>query len=199
MVSLQDIQNARKAIAPYVKYTPLCRSLFLNNLCKSDVFLKLENLQTTSSFKARGAFNKLLHLTQKEESLGIITASAGNHGQALAYAAQKLGLPAKIVVPENTPCIKVDGIRKWGADLVLYGEDYDEAEQKAKELAKKDKCAYISSYDDKLIVAGPGTAGLEIIEALPTVDVVIVPVGGGGLISGVSIAKKSLKSTVRIG
>ena len=198
MVSLQDIQNARKAIAPYVKCTPLCRSLFLSNLCRCDVFLKLENLQTTSSFKVRGAFNKLLHLTQKEESLGIITASAGNHGQAVAYAAQKLGLPAKIVVPENTPSVKVDGIRKWGADLVLYGDGYDEAEQKAKELAKKDKCAYISPYDDALIVAGHGTAGLEIIEALPTVDVVIVPVGGGGLISGISIAIKSLKSTVRI-
>src|SRR4030066_1808967 len=175
MISLQDIQNARKAISPYVKCTPLCRSLFLSNLCRCDVFLKLENLQTTSSFKVRGAFNKLLHLTQREESLGIITASAGNHGQAVAYAAQKLGLPAKIVVPENTPCVKVAGIRKWGADLVLYGDGYDEAEQKAKELPKKTKGAYISPYDDGLIVAGHGTAGLEIIEALPTVDIVIVP------------------------
>jgi len=198
MISLQDIQNARKAISPYVKCIPLRRSLFLSNLCSSNIFLKLENLQTTSSFKVRGAFNKLLHLTQKEESLGIITASAGNHGQAVAYAAQKLGLPAKIVVPETTPCVKVDGIRKWGADLVLYGDGYDEAEQKAKELAKKDKCAYISSYDDKLIVAGHGTAGLEIIEALPTVDGVIVPVGGGGLISGISIAIKSLKPSVKL-
>src|SRR3989337_2485468 len=198
MISLQDIQNARKAIAPYVKCTPLCRSLFLSNQCNCDVFLKLENLQTTSSFKVRGAFNKLLHLTQREESLGIITASAGNHGQAVAYAAQKLGLPAKIVVPETTPSVKIDGIRKWGADLVLYGDGYDEAEQKAKELAKKDKCAYISSYDDKLIVAGHGTAGLEIIEALPTVDVVMVPVGGGGLISGISIAIKSLKPSVKL-
>jgi threonine dehydratase len=197
MISLEGIQNARKAIAPYVKCTPLCRSLFLSNLCNCDVFLKLENLQTTSSFKVRGAFNKLLHLTQKEESLGIITASAGNHGQAVAYAAQKLGFSAKIVVPETTPRVKVDGIRKWGADLVLYGDGYDEAEQKAKELAKKDKCAYISPYDDELIVAGHGTAGLEIIEALPTVDVVIVPVGGGGLISGISIAVKSLKSSVK--
>src|SRR4030066_2276024 len=132
MISLQDIQNARKAIAPYVKCTPLCRSLFLSNLCRSNVFLKLESLQTTSSFKVRGAFNKLLHLSRREESLGIITASAGNHGQGGAYPAQKLGLPAKIVVPETTPCVKVDGIRKWGADLVLYGEDYDEAEQKDK-------------------------------------------------------------------
>jgi threonine dehydratase len=197
-ISLEDIQNARKAIVPFVKGTPLCRSLFLSNLCHCDVFLKLENLQTTGSFKVRGAFNKLLHLTQKEESLGIITASAGNHGQAVAYAAQKLGLPTKIVVPETTPCVKVDGIRKWGADLVLYGDGYDEAEQKAKGLAKKDKCAYISPYDDELIVAGHGTAGLEIIEAHPTVDVVIVPVGGGGLISGISIAVKSLKPSVKL-
>jgi threonine dehydratase len=198
MISLQDIQNARKAISPYVKCTPLCRSLFLSNLCRCDVFLKLENLQTTSSFKVRGAFNKLLHLSRREESLGIITASAGNHGQAVAYAAQKLGLSAKVVVPETTPSIKVEGIKKWGADLVLYGDDYDEAEQKAKELAKKDRCAYISPYDDELIVAGHGTAGLEIIEALPAVDVVIVPVGGGGLISGISIAIKSLKPSVKL-
>src|SRR4030042_4281642 len=136
MISLQDIQNARKAIAPYVKCTPLCRSLFLSNLCHCDVFLKLENLQTTSSFKVRGAFNKLLHLTQREESLGIITASAGNHGQAVAYAAQKLGLPAKIVVPESTPHVKINGIRKYGADLVLFGDGYDAGQQKATVLAQ---------------------------------------------------------------
>src|SRR4030065_1121013 len=174
MISLQDIQNARKAIAPYIKCAPLCRSIFLSNLCRCNVFLKLENLQTTSSFKVRGAFNKLLHLTQREESLGIITASAGNHGQAVAYAAQKLGFPAKIVVPETTPHIKVNGIKKYGADLVLFGDNYDEAEQEAKELAKKDGCAYISPYDDKLIIAGHGTAGLEICEAPPSVCVVVV-------------------------
>jgi threonine dehydratase len=162
------------------------------------VFLKLENLQITRSFKVRGAFYKLLHLTREEKELGIITASAGNHGQAVAYAARKLNLPAKIVVPETTPHVKIEGIKKYGADLVLFGDSYDEAENEAKRLARKDGCAYISPYDDKLIIAGHGTAGLEIIEACPNVDVVVVPVGGGGLISGVSIAVKGIKPAVEI-
>lgn len=162
------------------------------------MFLKLENLQVTNSFKARGAFYKLLNLTKKEEQMGIITASAGNHGQAVAYAARKLGFPAKVVVPTTTPHVKVDGIRKWGADLVLFGDGYDEAEAKAKELARKDGCAYISPYNDEWIIAGHGTVGLEIVETLPNVDVVVVPMGGGGLISGVSIAVKSVKPTAEL-
>jgi threonine dehydratase len=198
MISLQDVQEARKAVAPFVKCTPLVRSQFLSNLCDGDVFLKLENLQITSSFKPRGAFNKLLHLSAEEKDKGIITASAGNHGQAVAFAAQKLGYPVRIVVPETTPKIKIDGIKKYGADLVLFGDTYDEAEQKAKELARKDGCAYISPYDDELIIAGHGTIGLEIIEALPNADTVIVPVGGGGLISGICIAIKSVKPNVQV-
>jgi threonine dehydratase len=198
MVSLQDIREAQTALAPFIKPTPLWRSLFLSNLCGGEVFLKLENLQITRSFKVRGAFYKLLHLTREEKELGIITASAGNHGQAVAYAARKLNLPAKIVVPETTPHVKIEGIRKYGADLVLFGDGYDEAEQEAKDLAKKDGCAYISPYDDKLIIAGHGTAGLEIVEACPNIDVIVVPVGGGGLISGVSIAVKGIKPTVEI-
>src|SRR4030067_962977 len=130
--------------------------------------------------------------------MGVITAAAGNHGQAVAYAAQKLGFPAKVVVPTTTPHVKVDGIRKWGADLILFGYSYDEAEAEAKELARKDGWAYVSPYDDELIISGHGTVGLEIVEACPDVDVVVVPVGGGGLISGVSIAVKSLKPNVEI-
>jgi threonine dehydratase len=198
MISLQDIKDARKAVAPFIKPTPLVRSVFLSNLCGCNVFLKLENLQVTKSFKVRGAFNKLLHLSRREKTLGIITASAGNHGQAVAYAAQKLGFQARVVVPVTTPHVKVEGIRRYGADLVLFGDGYDEAEREAKELAKKDECAYISPYDDKLIVAGHGTAGLEIVEELPNVDVIVVPVGGGGLISGVSIAAKGIKPDVTV-
>lgn len=197
VISLQEIQHARKAVAPFVRCTPLARSQFLSELCDGDVWLKLENLQITNSFKPRGAFNRLLRLSAKEK-VGIVTASAGNHGQAVAYAVQKLKFPARIVVPETTPKIKIDGIRKYGADLVLFGGTYDEAEQKAKELALKDGWAYISPYNDALTIAGHGTVGLEIIEALPNVDAVIVPVGGGGLVSGVSIAVKSVKPSVRI-
>jgi threonine dehydratase len=198
MISLEDIREAQKAIALYIKCTPLVYSVYLSRLCCGRVFLKLENQQVTNSFKVRGAFNKLLNLTKREERMGIITASAGNHGQAVAYAAQKLGFPAKVVVPTTTPHVKVDGIRKWGADLVLFGDGYDEAEAKAKELAKKDGCAYISPYDDKWIIAGQGTAGLEIVEALPNVNAVVVPVGGGGLISGISIAVKNIKPTTEL-
>ncbi len=197
VISLNDIQDARKAVVSFVRCTPLVRSQFLSELCSGDVWLKLENLQVTNSFKPRGAFNRLLHLSAKERN-GIVTASAGNHGQAVAYAAQKLGVSARIVVPETTPKIKIDGIRKYGADLALFGGTYDAAEQKAKELALKDGCVYISPYNDELTIAGHGAVGLEIIEALPNVDAVIVPVGGGGLISGVSIAVKSVKPSVRV-
>jgi threonine dehydratase len=198
MLNLNDIREAQKALKPYITCTPLVHSVYLSRLSCGQVFLKLENQQITNSFKVRGAFYKLLNLTQKEERMGIITASAGNHGQAVAYAAQKLGLPAKIVVPTNTPHVKVEGIRKWGADLVLFGDCYDEAEAKAKELARKDGCAYVSPYDDELIIAGHGTVGLEIVDAMSNVEAIVVPVGGGGLISGISIAAKGLKSSVEI-
>jgi threonine dehydratase len=198
MVTLQTIQKARLDTASLIKQTPLVRSEFLSNLSGGEVFLKLENLQITNSFKPRGAVNRLLHLSAEEEDRGIITASAGNHGQGVAYAAQKLGLPAKVVVPKTTPHVKIEGIRKFGAELVLFGDNYDEAECRAKELARRDGCAYISPYDDELIISGHGTVGLEIVEACPGVDVVVVPVGGGGLISGVSIAVKSTKPEVEI-
>ena len=198
MLSLSDIQTAQKAIKPYVTGTPLVHSVYLSKLCCAKIYLKLENQQITNSFKVRGAFYKLLNLTRKEKRMGIITASAGNHGQAVAYAAKKLGFSARIVVPTTTPHVKVEGIRKWGADLVLFGDCYDEAETHAKELAKKDGCAYISPYNDELLIAGHGTIGLEIVEALSNVNVIVVPVGGGGLISGISVAAKGLKPNVEI-
>jgi threonine dehydratase len=198
VVNLKNIQDARKAIAPFVKCTPLVQSQFLSTSCGCGVFLKLENLQITNSFKPRGVFNKLLHLSADEKSNGIITASAGNHGQAVAFGAQKLNCYARVVLPITTPKVKIDGIRKYGADLVLFGENYDEAEHKAKELARKDGCVYVSPYNDELIIAGHGTIGLEIIEALPKVDTVIVPLGGGGLISGISIAIKSSRPDVQV-
>jgi threonine dehydratase len=198
MVTLQSIKDARKAIAPFIKCTPLVQSQFLTTFCGCPLFLKLENQQITSSFKPRGVFNKLLNLSSEEQNRGIITASAGNHGQAVAYAAQKLGYYARVVVPTHTPKVKIDGIKKYGADLVLFGDNYDEAERKAKELAREDGCAYISPYNDERIIAGHGTIGLEVLEALPDVDVVMVPLGGGGLLSGISIAVKSIKPDVQV-
>ena len=198
MVSLQDIEKAKKAIEIFVKQTPLIHSQFLSDFCGGATYLKLENLQVTHSFKIRGAFNRMLHLSKSERSRGIITASAGNHAQAVAFAAEKLNFPAKIVVPTTTPRVKIDRIKGRSVELVLYGDIYDEAEQKAKELAKKENLAYISPYNDEWIIAGHGTIGLEILEALPSVDSVIVPIGGGGLISGVSIALKGVKPKVQV-
>jgi len=198
VVTLENIQVARKAITSLIKRTPLVQSQFLTALCGCPLFLKLENLQITSSFKPRGVFNKLLHLNAEEKTRGIITASAGNHGQAVAFVAQKLGYYARVVVPEPTPKVKIDGIKKYGADLVLFGENYDVAERKAKELARKDGCAYISPYNDELIIAGHGTIGLEILEKIPDVDVIMVPLGGGGLLSGISIAVKNIRPEVQV-
>jgi threonine dehydratase len=198
MVTLQEIRDAQKAIVPFAKRTPLERSKYLSNQTDADVFLKLENLQVTHSFKVRGVINKLLHLSSKEKAQGVITASAGNHGQAVAFGAQKLGFSAKIVVPTNTPKVKVEGIKQYGADLLLFGETYPEAERKAKELAQNEGRLYISPYNDPLIVAGHGTIGLEIMGELPNVDVVLVPVGGGGLIAGISTAIKNLKPDVQV-
>ncbi len=198
MVNLEDIEQAQKNIGSYAKLTPLTQSKFLSELCGGNVFLKWENQQPTHSFKIRGVINKLLSLTTEEKAKGIVTASAGNHGQAVAYGAQKLGFKAKIVVPTHTPQVKVDGIRQFGAELVLYGETYDQAEKKAKELAMQEGRLFISPYNDRCIVAGHGTVGLEILKNLPTVDSVIVPVGGGGLIGGIAIAVKSQKPNVRV-
>jgi threonine dehydratase len=193
VVTLKNIQDARKTIAPFIKQTPLVQSKFLSTFCGCPLFLKLENLQITGSFKPRGVFNKLLNLSSEEKERGIITASAGNHGQAVAFAAQKLNCDARVVVPLSTPKVKINGIKKYGAGLVLFGKSYDAAERKAKELAKKDGCTYVSPYNDEFIIAGHGTIGLEIIEELPNVDTVLVPLGGGGLISGISISIKNCK------
>ncbi len=198
MVKLEDIEQAQKNISSYAKLTPLIPSKFASELINGNVFLKLENEQVTHSFKVRGVINKLLSLSAEEKAKGVVTASAGNHGQAVAYGAQKLGFQAKIVVPTRAPQVKVNGIRQFGAELVLFGDTYDEAERKAKQLAAQEGRLYISPYNDERIVAGHGTVGLEILKELPNVDVVIVPVGGGGLIGGIAIAVKTQKPTVKV-
>jgi threonine dehydratase len=200
MITLQAIQDAKRTINGSVRRTPLIRSTYLSELCHGEFFLKLENLQVTNAFKIRGAVNKIQHMSSDELKRGIVTASAGNHAQGVAVAAESLGLrlDVKIVVPENTPRIKIDKIRKHDVNLICFGNIYDEAEQHAKEIAKEAGATYVSPYNDELIIAGQGTIGLEILEDLPNVDRILVPVGGGGLISGISLAAKHMKSNVEL-
>jgi len=198
MIGLRDIQDARRLIRNEVNKTPLVRSQYLSDLCGSDAYLKLENLQVTNAFKIRGALNRMMNLTPEEKARGVIAASSGNHAQAVAIGAEKLNLTATVVVPETTPRIKVEKIRKHNVELIIHGEMYDYAEQYARNLAKEKGATFVSSYNDPLVVAGQGTVGLEILEDLPTADSIIVPVSGGSVLSGVAIAAKSIKPNIEI-
>ncbi len=198
MIDPKEILHAKERIAPYIKKTPLVHSDYLSTLCKGEVYLKLENQQITNSFKIRGAFNRLLTLTDDEIKKGIITASSGNHAQAIGVSSEKLNISAKIIVPINTPKIKLEKIRKFKVELVLFGDDYDETELKALELVKKEKRTYVSAYNDKWIIAGQGTIVPEIYEEIPQVDSIIVPIGGGGLIAGIAIAMKDKDPKVKV-
>ena len=198
MIGLREIEEARKTIQDEVNRTPLVRSRFLSDLCCGEVYLKLENLQITNSFKIRGALNRMMNLTVDEMQRGVIAASTGNHAQAVAIGAEKCNLTATVVVPETTPKVKVEKIRQHKVELILHGENYDVAEQYARELAKGERLTFLSDYNDPFVVAGQGTVGLEILEDLPTVDSIIVPVGGGGLIAGITIATKSTKPNLEI-
>lgn len=198
MINLRDIEKAKESIRHLIKKTPLIRSQFLSNLYCRTVYLKLENQQIGNSFKIRGALNKMAHLSTEQSERGIITASTGNHAIAIANCAETLGINAKIVIPKNIPKTKIDMIRKYNIELSVYGDTQHKAEQKAKEIAKKEGMTYISPYNDEMVIAGQGTLGLEILEDLPRVNTIVVPVGGGGLISGISIAAKSIKPNVNI-
>lgn len=189
-MTLADIQAARERIEPYVRRTPV-------HPLPSGLVLKLENLQVTGSFKARGAFNHVLALREQCAG-GIITASSGNHGQAVAYVARVLGLRAVVVVPEDVVATKAQAITGYGAELIRRGRYSEERLALARELAERRGLHYVPPYDDPHIIAGQGTAGLEILEQVPDVETVIVPVSGGGLISGIAAAVKSLRPEVRV-
>ena len=163
-----------------------------------EIFGKLDNLQRTGSFKERGARNALAQLPAEQQKRGVIAASAGNHAQALAYQGKLLGIPATVVMPKFAPLIKVNNCQKLGANVVLHGKDFGEAKAHAHEIAQKEGLAYVDGYDDPAIIAGQGTMGLEIIEQVPNADVVIIPVGGGGLLAGVSLAVKTLRPQVKV-
>jgi threonine dehydratase len=197
-VTLLDVLAAARRIAPYLNRTPLERSGYLSTAHGAEVWLKLECFQATGSFKLRGALNALLSLDEAVRRRGVLTASAGNHGLGVARAAAMTGLPATVVVPETASAAKVELLRQSGCELVLHGPDYDAAEAFAISLAETRGVTFVSAYDDPAVVAGGGTIALEILEAQPETDLLVVPAGGGGLISGVALAAKGLKPGIRV-
>lgn len=197
-VSIEDIYAAEKRLASVVKRTELIESAVFSSECGNRVFIKPENLQVTGAFKIRGAFNKLSQLSDGEKSRGVIASSAGNHAQGIGYAAQLLGIKATVVMPATTPIIKVEATRNYGATVVLYGDSYDEAYKKARELEAEHNYVFVHPFDDLDVIIGQGTVALEILNELEDVDEILVPIGGGGLASGIAFAAKMLKPTIRI-
>ena len=198
MVTFQDIEAARKRIAGAVYYSPCPPSIPLSEITGMDIFCKLDNSQRTGSFKERGARNALAQLSPDQQKRGVIAASAGNHAQALAYQGKLLGIPATVVMPKFSPLVKVSNCQKLSATVVLHGKDFSEAKAHAHKIAKEKGLAYIDGYDDPAIIAGQGTMGLEIVEQTPDLEAVIIPVGGAGLLAGVSLAIKTLRPNVNI-
>jgi threonine dehydratase len=196
--TIDDIRAATKRIEGAVIRTPMLVSRTLSEAIGAEVWLKFENLQFTAAYKERGALNKLLQLTPEERARGVIAASAGNHAQAVAYHAKRLGIPATIVMPQSTPTVKVTQTAGHGATVVLYGKIVDDAFARARELALENGYVFIHAFDDPQIIAGAGTVGLEMLEDAPDLDTIIVPIGGGGLMSGVSIAARSVKPDIEL-
>ncbi|MBV7256355.1 threonine ammonia-lyase [Pacificimonas sp. WHA3] len=197
-VTFEHIQAAQKAIHGHVIRTPCMHAKTLSNITGADVWLKFENLQFTAAFKERGALNKLLSLTDEERTKGVIAASAGNHSQGLSYHAARLGIPTTIVMPKPTPIVKVTQTEGHGANVVLHGETFDDAFAHARTLEKKRDLTFVHPFDDPYIVAGAGTVAVEMLEDAPDLDMLCVPIGGGGLISGMAIAAKHLKPDIEI-
>jgi threonine dehydratase len=198
MIELADIRAAAARLQGQVLDTPCVESRTLSQITGAQVFLKFENLQFTASFKERGACNKLVQLSEDEVRRGVVAMSAGNHAQGVAYHAQRLGLRAVIVMPRFTPGVKVERTRSFAAEVVLHGDTLEEARGHAFKLAAEQHLTFVHPYDDEAIVAGQGTVGLEMLEAVPELDTLVVAVGGGGLISGIAVAAKALKPAIEV-
>jgi len=196
--TIDDIRAAAERIKGSVIRTPMLVSRTLSEIIGAEVWLKFENLQFTAAYKERGALNKLLQLTPEERARGVIAASAGNHAQAVAYHAKRLGIPAVIVMPEPTPTVKVTQTAGHGAEVVLHGAMFDDAYAHARELALEKGYVFVHPFDDPQIIAGAGTVALEMFEEAPELDLIVVPIGGGGLMSGISIATRALKPDVEL-
>jgi threonine dehydratase len=200
MISLSDIQAAQQRIQPHIRRTPIIAAQPVKNRLQNtpNLHLKLECLQIVGSFKARGAVNKLLSLSNEEVQRGIITASGGNHGLGVAYAGWLAEVPTKIYLPHNTPQIKIDKLARWGAEVILEGTVWDDANHAALEHAAREGLTYIHPFADPAVIAGQATVGLEIMETLPQVETLVVAIGGGGLISGIALAAKAINPNVKI-
>ncbi|HDS59375.1 MAG TPA: threonine ammonia-lyase [Thermoplasmatales archaeon] len=198
MVDFGDVQEAYRVLKPVAKRTPLQRSKTFSEMAGCHAYLKLENLQNTGSFKLRGAYNKIYHLSEEEKKRGVICASAGNHAQGVAHAATLLGVDSTVYMPLFAPPTKINATRSYGAQVVLEGATYDDAYRAARRRAEEEGLAFVHAFNDQQVVAGQGTIGMEIFEELPEAEVVLVPVGGGGLISGIALALKHLSPEVQV-
>jgi threonine dehydratase len=197
-VTLADIEKARRTISGQVLRTPMLPAPKLSALTGADVFVKYENLQVTNSFKERGALTKLVSLDAAERVRGVIAMSAGNHAQAVAYHAARLGIPATIVMPETTPYVKVAATRAYGAEVVLEGEGISEAQARAAAIAQEKTLTWVHPYDDPFVIAGQGTIALEMLEEAGDLDVLVVPIGGGGLIAGSALAARGVRPVIEV-
>ena len=197
-MKLQDFTTAREHLQKVLLPTHLIYSPIFSEESQNQIYIKPENLQKTGAFKIRGAYNKINKLTEEEKKRGVIASSAGNHAQGVAYAARELGIKAVIVMPKTTPLIKVQSTKKYGAEVVLYGDVYDDAYQKAKELEAQEGYVFVHPFDDIDVLEGQGTIALEILEEMPDAEVIVVPIGGGGLISGIAAAAKMIKPDIKI-
>jgi len=198
MINLQEIKEAKQRLDGIVRNTPMAYAPILSAKNQANIYLKKENLQLTGSFKLRGAFNKIATLSDDERSKGVVAASAGNHAQGLAFSAKHFNCDATIVMPEATPLTKVSGVKSYGANVVLHGANYDEAYAYATTYAKKNNKTFVHPFADDNVICGQGTVSLEIFEEIKDVDVLIIPIGGGGLISGMAVAAKSINPDIKI-
>jgi len=196
--TIEDIRAAEQRITGSVVRTPMLKSRTLSELIGAEIWLKFENLQFTAAYKERGALNKLLQLTPEERKRGVIAASAGNHAQAVAYHGDRLGIPTVIVMPEPTPTIKVTQTAGHGAEVILHGPMFDDAYAYARQLEREKGYVFVHPFDDPQIIAGAGTLGIEMLEDAPDLDTIVVPIGGGGLMSGISIAARSIKPNIEL-
>ncbi|MES2148145.1 MAG: threonine ammonia-lyase [Pseudomonadota bacterium] len=198
VVTIADIRAAAERIRGAVVRTPMLISRTLSEIVGAEIWLKFENLQFTAAYKERGALNKLLQLTAEERARGVIAASAGNHAQAVAYHGKRLGIPVTIVMPEPTPTVKVMQTEGHGAAVVLFGAMFDDAYAKARELTLENGFVFVHPFDDRDIIAGAGTLGLEMLEDAPDLDTIVVPIGGGGLMSGIAIAARAIRPEIEL-